>query len=46
MNNETKRDYETPAVEVFEVCVEQGFAQSTKPVNDAFPSFGGEEERW
>lgn len=45
MNNETKRAYEAPSVEVYEVSVEQGFAQSSNPVNDVLPSFGG-EERW
>lgn len=46
MKHKTKENYLAPEIEVFEVCVEQGFAQSNgDPISDFIPSFG-EEKQW
>ena len=42
-----KMNYLAPEIEVFEVAVEQGFAQSGVPQGAPnFPSFGPDEQEW
>lgn len=42
--NRTKEMYSAPEIEVIEVCVERGFAQSD-PISDVIPAFG-DEKKW
>ena len=43
MNNKFFAGYESPAVEVLEMSVEQGFAASD-PSSETMPEIGGEKE--